>query len=865
MAGRTGRGRPDRCNYGSPPKYLSAKAPVLQFSKPNLSNNRFFLLGKNLYNGEIVFSAKSAHLASLEKGLHSSSKEQKLEKPSSTLKSTTTKNGKSTSLSVQKNSVLKSFAKMDLETSHSDYTKLYARRKSKQKQNQKTRNDAIKNYYHSLRANENNKLSNSKATQKTMNSTLDANTNKLPDAIMQTFLHAFVRKSLSLSKLTPMDDSDDAIMDDVVLTIPPESDHIELYDDLISSIKAKLGLYFSSRKLLNQVDTLHDMDHDSLLLAAYRADTALRNESNSISDDSDMNDAGTHDGASDRKRPAPPDSLKVDDKPSTQGHQTQMKDVPGPLDKNTSTNIGMFTTKVAPEAQYDPKMNPTPGTTNSSNNKRKELEKTTITCRFRIKIQQNMCNIPYLARQVAHQVRKADNGMTILPFEEDTSNDSVLDNETLLPDNEQDLKVWVANTYTYRDNVNFSMKFSVLKTFKTITNALFPWMSKNNSFVKMDRIRSEKIVTVGFFTQLHPDYHNRDDFKAFCKKHVPTKTSSSLSDDISVYARSVYAGAGIHKVTSRVCVIECAVGDSDLISEAFSYALPERYKNVTFVPFTKHDDSYGPMLRAALIEQNLYLQNTCRLYVKGLTHIDKYVPTLDNDGVTPRTWLMKVEYEGSIIIQDVERNDARASNILFHKNNENAVLQLYRRLPDALLTNFTQQVIDTFFSHDASSVPSRMRSLTANETSYMETLKQRYANPQDSEMTHVAPPPQRRKTITYGQAVRSAAVSAHPDFTTAVETDTFDARLKKIEDKLDSLPTAFDGSNENTMSVTSLIETSVTKMGDSIRLEFEKKMKDNNISLATELMTQFQAMLNKTLNPGSTATPAVTQESGGKS
>ena len=147
----------------------------------------------------------------------------------------------------------------------------------------------------------------------------------------------------------------------------------------------------------------------------------------------------------------------------------------------------------------------------------------------------------------------------------------------------------------------------------------------------------------------------------------------------------------------------------------------------------------------------------------------------------------------------------------------------------------------------------------------METLKQRYANPQDSEMTHVAPPPQRRKTITYGQAVRSAAVSAHPDFTTAVETDTFDARLKKIEDKLDSLPTAFDGSNENTMSVTSLIETSVTKMGDSIRLEFEKKMKDNNISLATELMTQFQAMLNKTLNPGSTATPAVTQESGGKS
>ena len=117
------------------------------------------------------------------------------------------------------------------------------------------------------------------------------------------------------------------------------------------------------------------------------------------------------------------------------------------------------------------------------------------------------------------------------------------------------------------------MKFSVLKTFKSITNALFPWMSKNNSFVKMDKIRAEKIVTVGFFTHFHPEFHNRDDFKAFCKQYVLDVTENDLQDDISVYARSVYAGTGINKVTSRVCVVECAVDDAQVIAEAFFLTL----------------------------------------------------------------------------------------------------------------------------------------------------------------------------------------------------------------------------------------------------------------------------------------------------
>ena len=190
-------------------------------------------------------------------------------------------------------------------------------------------------------------------------------------------------------------------------------------------------------------------------------------------------------------------------------------------------------TKARPHLQTCP---PPAGTENQSVRVHRTLNKTYITCRFRIRVQQNMCHVPFIARQVVMQLQKTDPSMCILPFNEDDPDDKVLDSPSLLPDDEELLKTWVVNTYTYRENVNFSMKFSVLKSFKMIQNGLFPWMTKNNSFVKMDRIKSDKIVTVGFFTNFHPDYHNRDDFKAFCKKHVKDTVATPLNDDISVYA-----------------------------------------------------------------------------------------------------------------------------------------------------------------------------------------------------------------------------------------------------------------------------------------------------------------------------------------
>ena len=676
MPGRAGRGCFDRDRYGPAPKYLSLKPPPLRFSCPNLKNNPFYLLSTSKGNKENFISIPFASSAS---SLSDTSKGGPL--PSSPFNCKKTFNDKSTE-SYVKNPQDQQGHK---NSSRDDFIRFYARQKKSKFGKYKKIQNKLRDSSHSLRAHQANQSSIVISTISAMSASA-VTTASLPPAIKQSFLHALVRKTLFLSKLRPSESDDMMITNPIDLPVPPESEMIEPYPNLTSVVKSLLHAFYVSCNHSDKLETLHSLDNEALLLEAYKADNSLRAVQSPGPADEDMSDATSTptpdetmtdntsgDVSSDDKGPAPPDVQNQANETSTQRNNSSYTGYRN-HDKNESTNVGMFTSKITPPKQDNPNEHPAPGADQNSNNKRKQLDKTTITCRFRIKIQQNMCNVPFLARQVAHQIRKADNAMSILPFHDNPSDNRVLDNEALLPDNEEEVKIWVANAYTYRDNVNFSMKFSVLKTFKTITSALFPWMSKNNSFVKMDKIKSEKIVTVGFFTKLHPDYHNRDDFKIYCKKHVLQQASSSLSDDISVYARSVYAGAGLHKVTSRVCVIECAVEDADLISEAFSVELGDHYMDVTFLPFVKQDDTYCPMLRAALIEQNLYLQNTKRLFVKGLTNLNKYVATVDCDGVTPRSWLLKVKYEDQCIIQAVERNNDYAANILYHKEKEKAIL-----------------------------------------------------------------------------------------------------------------------------------------------------------------------------------------------
>ena len=855
MPGRNGRGHFDRSRYNPVPKYLSLKPRPMLFSPPVLKNNPFHLLGCNMEHGENFISIIPSPSDP------SDTIDPNKSVPQSSHNGLNQNNVISTATCVKNPK-----ASQEINSStRNTFLQFYARQKKHKFGKNKKIQNKLKDYSHSLRAQQTKTATPLKSTSPNMSAS-DAHpdpnaTSNLQDPAKQSFLQAYVKKQLLISKLLPPHDSSDMETDEIELTVPEEGHSLSTNEYTLAHMKSKLLLYYANQGYTDKADNIDTFDSVRILQEVYEAETVLTkaHETNQVSSQTKNQNDESNDPMAMQNNDASQRTLIHGNE-----NDTSTKNL---SNNNTCPNVGLFTSSVHQGPSPSPNMSPPAGTENQSVRVNRTLNKTYITCRFRIRVQQNMCHVPFIARQVVMQLQKTDPSMCILPFNEDDPDDKVLDSPSLLPDDEELLKTWVVNTYTYRENVNFSMKFSVLKSFKMIQNGLFPWMTKNNSFVKMDRIKSDKIVTVGFFTNFHPDYHNRDDFKAFCKKHVNDTVATPLNDDISVYARTVYAGTGIQKVTSRVCVIESATIDAEIISSAFAHPMPHQYGNVMFIPFTKLDDDYGPMLRQALLEQNEFLNSTKRMVVKGLSNITKYIATLDCDGTTPQQWIMQTKYSHENIILAVERNELNAVNVLYNEKHTDAVTQLFKGLYSALEGTFSPQVISTFYNGSAYAINKRTRAISANEKNYIEALKRRYANPQDASPQHVAPPPQRRKMMTYGQAIQTPQMNAHPDFAQTSTSNAYEDRIRALEDRLSSsnvTPSSPQDDNVPT-SIQTLIETSVTKLGDTLRTEIDSKIKASNTSLATELMTQFQKMLNATLNTGSTGTPAtITQDGAGK-
>ena len=220
----------------------------------------------------------------------------------------------------------------------------------------------------------------------------------------------------------------------------------------------------------------------------------------------------------------------------------------------------------------------------------------------------------------------------------------------------------------------------------------------------------------------------------------------------------------------------------------------------------------------------------------------------------------------SLLSQLLRETVILATNIIYDVKHESRVQELFSSFGSALKANFDEFVTAKFYSDVEQPAQLRVRAISPREQNYLEALKRRYGNPQDGSVTHLTPPPQRRKTMTYGEAVKKPAMSAHPDFETDTSSPSLDARFRALEEKMQGASADSDSLTQDSVAPTSvhdLIQKSVGALGNTLRGEMSQMIENNNTKLANELMTKFQTMIMNTLTPGKTGTP-VTQEGAGK-
>ena len=300
------------------------------------------------------------------------------------------------------------------------------------------------------------------------------------------------------------------------------------------------------------------------------------------------------------------------------------------------------------------------------------------------------------------------------------------------------------------------MRYSTIKSVSALSKKIFPWMKANNSFVKIDKIKSEKISCLGLFEGLHPDFRNRDTFKNYIQQHI-LKFNPTLKPVLSVYPRGVYAGAGLEKVESRAVVIEVATTQADYVLQALSHPFDNDYSSVTFVPFTKTDQTYSSILRQVMIEQNTMLHSTKRKILHGLTNIDEFFTMKDGTSMSIRKWLLSAKSQDATsnasLIQHVDFTTNKSVSILFHEDNENILHSLLREIDKELIKYFPSDVVSKVYDPTTNVAlnPINSRVITESEKSWAEVIKRKYAvNPQAATETFASPPNKNRKVMYYG-------------------------------------------------------------------------------------------------------------------
>ena len=97
-------------------------------------------------------------------------------------------------------------------------------------------------------------------------------------------------------------------------------------------------------------------------------------------------------------------------------------------------------------------------------------------------------------------------------YDEQNAND-FKDHENKIREDEETVKKYMAGVREVKGKLLFALKFSGKCSIKHIKSRVYSWMASNRSYATMDKIKSERITTIGFFTHIHPDFHNRTEFK----------------------------------------------------------------------------------------------------------------------------------------------------------------------------------------------------------------------------------------------------------------------------------------------------------------------------------------------------------------
>jgi len=192
-------------------------------------------------------------------------------------------------------------------------------------------------------------------------------------------------------------------------------------------------------------------------------------------------------------------------------------------------------------------------------------------------------------------------------------------------------------------------------------------MAKSRGFVSMDHLMAENIVTLGFFINVHPDYHNRTLFKTVIEEMLKV---NGVKEKINIYPRKMWAMHKNVRTTTRALVVEVATSHREIVTDVLISKTSKYYENAEYIPLSRiGDDYYTKTMQNIFVEQNKYLHKMNKKAIYGIAHAQRSYFTKGEESLYSfQYWIENMTWEGQKFIHACEIGQGNSVHIIYHKN-----------------------------------------------------------------------------------------------------------------------------------------------------------------------------------------------------
>ena len=207
----------------------------------------------------------------------------------------------------------------------------------------------------------------------------------------------------------------------------------------------------------------------------------------------------------------------------------------------------------------------------------------TYSARIRLSVGRNPINVGLILKQMFDLWQEADSSVILLSHIDETDHALMIDDTNKIPEEEAEVKKYIAGLYSYNQRLHFTLRFSGHQDLSVMKKRVFSWMGRNSSFASIDKVKAAVVHTVGFLHNIHPDYYNREELKKKIKQHLGRITEG---DDINVFPRKMWIMNKGSKLQTRALVIAAPKLSRDSVNRKMMSFTAKEYTNSTYVPFS---------------------------------------------------------------------------------------------------------------------------------------------------------------------------------------------------------------------------------------------------------------------------------------